>query len=119
MGEGKERHSKTKEEKRRVSITSKELLVIWERQKGLCYYTGWPMTHHHLRIVNSTHDSRNATNVSLDRLANEKGYTLNNTVLCCAFANRAKSWTTHAQFVQMCKDVAAKWAHLSESSPPF
>ena len=53
-------------------------------QEGLCHYTGLPMTY-------APGQGHTWAAVSLDRVDNSKGYTKDNTVLCCYWANTAKN----------------------------
>lgn len=41
----------------------------------------------------------------IDRVENEKGYTLNNVVSCCKHCNRAKMSLSKKQFLQLIKDI--------------
>jgi len=46
--------------------------------------------------------------VGLDRVENDKGYTLDNLVSCCAVCNSMKSSMTMAQFLARCGRIAAR-----------
>ncbi len=65
-------------------LSSDWILKQFEKQKGLCFYTSIPMTTNHGK-------GRLWTNVSIDRKNSEKGYTLENCVLCCTGFNLMKT----------------------------
>ena len=54
------------------------LLNLWNKQKGLCYYTNIPM-----QLTNEIVPEL----VSIDRIDSLKGYTEDNIVLCCYIIN--------------------------------
>lgn len=58
------------------------LLDLWNKQKGLCYYTNIPMV-----LSNDPCPEL----VSIDRIDSNKGYTRDNIVLCCYIINSWKS----------------------------
>lgn len=66
-----------------LSITTIDLEEIWDKQNGLCYYTGISM----IKEM-KTKDPRQ---VSADRIVSTIGYELGNVVLCCQAINFAKS----------------------------
>lgn len=68
--------------KREFTITERDVELLWETQKGLCYYTKRPM-----KLTRD--DSRHS--VSLDRLDSTVGYIPGNVVLCCAAVNLMKN----------------------------
>ena len=55
--------------------------MLWQKQKGRCYYTNIPM---------STNKKDVLTLVSVDRKNSDLGYTLDNIVLCCYSVNSFK-----------------------------
>lgn len=72
-----------------------DLIEIWQKQGGLCVYTGWPM---------STH-TKNAKLVSVDRIDSSIGYIKKNIQLTCWCANRAKSFMDEKEFILMCDAI--------------
>lgn len=66
-----------------------DLQELWDRQAGLCYFTGQAMN-----TAKSTKDVRSRRNdpmqVSLDRLNSDGGYVKGNVALVCWWINRAK-----------------------------
>ena len=77
-------HNHAKQKNVLFNITLIELKNLYEKQKGLCYYTGFSM----LTIAGNGH---NKYAFSVDRINPGKGYTKNNIVLCTRFANRVKA----------------------------
>lgn len=66
-----------------INLTNEFLINLYEKQKGLCYYTGIEM-----KIINS---EKNPEQISLDRVDSNLGYTENNVVLCCFAINLCKN----------------------------
>ena len=64
-------------------ITREDVNNLWEKQQGKCYYSHIPM--------NQTWNKKHPQQVSIDRLDNTKGYSIENTVLCCQSINYAKN----------------------------
>lgn len=67
------------------TLTVKDVLEIYEKQKGLCYWFKIPL----LPSLTSKHPQQ----PSIDRLDRTKGYTLDNVVLCCYAANIGRNET--------------------------
>ena len=68
---------------------------MWEKQHGLCCYTGIEMT-----TLPSMKNS-----LSVERVDNSVGYTKNNTVLVCNKINSMKSSMSGEDFFNFCKSV--------------
>ncbi len=64
------------------SITEDDITALYEAQDGLCAYTKLPM---------SLDFNTGAHSASVDRIDSDKGYTLDNIVLCCAIVNTMKN----------------------------
>jgi len=84
------------------TLTLEELDDIFEKQNGLCYYTG-----DKLILAKSAKFASKETNISLDRLDNNLGYTKENIVLCTKIANIAKNVSSKEDFIAMCKRVSS------------
>lgn len=63
-------------------ITKDDLIELWHRQEGKCFYSHLPMFY----------NSRE-WQVSLERIDESKGYVQNNVVLCCLEFNTACQWS--------------------------
>jgi hypothetical protein len=59
------------------------ILNLWEKQNGKCYYSKVDMKYIAF--------NKNPFQVSIDRIESSKGYTKNNTVLCCQSINYMKN----------------------------
>jgi hypothetical protein len=72
--------------KRRVEygLTKKDLISIYNKQNGLCAITKIPMTYNRL-------SGRTRTNISIDRIDNNKGYEADNIQLVCHIVNIMKT----------------------------
>jgi hypothetical protein len=64
-------------------ITKEDLINIWNKQNGRCYYSGIQMT---------PQPSSN-WQCSLERFDDDKGYTIDNIVLVCLEFNNSAKWT--------------------------
>ena len=85
-------------------VTADDLFELWSEQRGLCAYTGWPMTT----------QTGSKFVVSLERIDSTRSYTRDNVVLICWAANAAKGKMTHAEFVQLCCAVTIKANQFDE-----
>lgn len=79
-----------------VLITRADILDIYEKQAGTCYYSKLPM----LIILN------HPESLSIDRIDSSKPYTKDNVVLCCSAINRMKNKYQQGDFIKWCKLVA-------------
>lgn len=70
---------------------------MWNKQKGKCALTGIPMT--------IDKHGRTNTNVSIDRIDSNKGYTKDNVQLVCSAINFMKSNLVLSEFEYYCKAV--------------
>jgi hypothetical protein len=93
------RHSK--EKGCEFSITLHELLDKYERQRGLCIYTGW--------IMETKADGWSPKRITLDKIDPKYGYRKENVQLLSFSANLAKNSFTHEQMVTFCKSVRNYW----------
>lgn len=89
-------------------ITLEDLVNMYNKQKGLCVITGLKMTYDVL-------NGRTYTNISLDRIDSQKGYTKDNTQLVCMIVNQIKSDLTYEELYYYCDKIvrsinARKWA---------
>ena len=67
------------------------LVDLWNKQKGLCYYTGIPM---------SFNPEDKMYLVSVDRVDNKVGYEPGNIVLCCCAFNALKFSYSHEEVIR-------------------
>jgi len=88
---------------RRCSIRLDDLLTLWDKQAGLCAYSGRPMTY---TREGKRRYQRNKTNVSIDRVDSGLGYTRDNIVLCCGVVNMMKTDMTKEEFISWITDVS-------------
>lgn len=88
------------------TITIKDLNAQYELQKGLCYYTGAQMKTASRDIDYSRELANNPLTLSVDRRDSNGGYTPDNIVLCCRFANYAKNQYPEEQFKAILRTIA-------------
>ena len=82
------------------SLTKEDLHKKYDNQKGLCAYSGMIMTH--IKDGSGYH----LTNISIDRIDNEKGYTKENVCLVCLAINMMKYTLDLDDLIDWCKLVA-------------
>jgi hypothetical protein len=93
-----------KRRKHECSVTLADLKQLWEKQQGICPYTGW-----NLLLLPSTTDYQNATltidRASVDRIDSSLGYTPENIQFVAVIANFAKNIFTEQDLIKFCHDV--------------
>ena len=94
------RHCKQKNKE--FAITLQDLKEQWDKQNGICIYTG-------LQMINSpyvmNHQERAFNRASVDRIDSSKGYTKDNIHFVTMMANLAKNSWTEQQLLDFCKLV--------------
>jgi hypothetical protein len=85
--------------RKEVSFSKKDLLDLWEKQNKRCPLTGWQMTTLRNRGVIQT-------NVSIDRINPDLGYTIENIQLVCVVVNKAKWDLQQEEFIDLCRAVS-------------
>jgi len=81
------------------TITIDDLMEIYNSQKGICLLSGIKLTH----IKGKGHID---TNISLDRINNDKGYTPDNIQIIAYVVNMMRRTMPVNEFKKICKDVA-------------
>ena len=86
-----------------VAIDLRALKIQWDKQNGICPYTGRKML-----LAKSTNDVKTATpnTASVDRIDSDKGYTIDNIQWVCLMAQYAKNIFTEQELITFCEDVA-------------
>jgi len=87
-----------------VNITKQDIHELYKKQKGLCAISGVQMTHTAYTKKWGSFDIIE-TNLSVDRIDSNKGYTKNNIQLVCAMVNRMKSYMPDNRFIQWCRSI--------------
>ena len=91
-----------------VEITLQDLKEQWERQNGVCPYTGWQMR-------NAETTSRSATlphtpdRASVDRIDSTKPYTRGNIQFVSLIAQYAKNRWSDVELLNFCRAVAGQF----------
>ncbi len=89
-----------------VEITLQDLKIQWEKQGGVCPYTGW-------LLITKVHPGRGqstqkvANIASVDRIDSSKGYIVGNIQFVAFIANVAKHDFHEDELIKFCKAVAA------------
>jgi len=87
------------------SLTASDLVDMWNAQGGICCYSGLQMEL----------QPNSLFSVSVERVDNSIGYTVENTVLVCKAVNSMKSSMTGEQFLMFCRAVAG-WMQDEEGN---
>ncbi len=82
------------------NITRKDLLEIYNKQRGLCHYSGVLM-----KLVTKGRDTTPEI-LSIDRINSSKGYTKDNIVLCCSEINMIKRKMNVKDFLILCECIS-------------
>ena len=77
------------------------MYALYDKQEGLCRYSGLPMTF----IKDGT--GYHLTNISIDRIDNSIGYTEDNVCLVCLAVNMMKYTLDLNELVDWCKLIAS------------
>lgn len=94
-----------KKKKYGCDLTVEYVKQLWEKQSGICPFTGWRL------ILPHNSDGwleYNPFNASLDRIDNTKGYIEGNVRFISVMANLARQTFTDEQLITFCKAVANK-----------
>lgn len=84
------------------NLTSDFLKEIWEKQKGLCYYSHLPMISDGKEV-----NFQKWSSPSIDKKNPNKGYVKNNVVWCCFAVNAFKQRKSEKDFIKIVKNI--KW----------
>lgn len=96
------------------SITKEELLEIWNKQKGICPYTGIV-----LEKPKSKGGNSKIYTASLDRIDSEIGYHKDNVQFISTAINLMKNTMSHDDTIKLCKIIANNWNNIGlDSTPP-
>ncbi len=85
-------------------VTLTDLKILWEKQKGICPYTGWKL----IKLASMTECESTALTInraSVDRIDSKKGYIVDNIVFVAIIANLAKNIFTEQEVINFCQDV--------------
>jgi len=89
-------------------ITASDLLNMWNKQCGKCYYTWYDMAFSCIYFKEWKESDKTKYQVSCDRLDNDRWYERSNVVLCCTIANKMKNIMSEKEFYQICRDISVK-----------
>jgi len=95
----------TKARNLEISITEQDLMDLWTKQGGKCYYTWYDMNYESIVHKQEKQSEKTQMQVSCDRLDPTLWYKQGNVVLCCTIVNKMKNVLTEKEFLNMCKDI--------------
>jgi hypothetical protein len=84
---------------RRLALNDDIIIRMFHAQAGRCALTGVPMT-------TVCWGGYVATNLSIDRIDSDRGYTEDNIQLVCVAANKMKRDTDQSEFIRWCRMIA-------------
>jgi hypothetical protein len=93
------RHAK--EKNKEFNLTLECLKQLWDKQKGICVYTGWELE----LPKTSKGTARNYRKASIDRKDSTKGYTPDNIQFVSYMANCAKNCFDESELIAFCEAV--------------
>lgn len=88
-----------------VEITLYDLKDQWEKQFGICPYTGWQLKTIQL-ASQSYRSTKTPDTASVDRIDSSKGYIVGNIQFVSYMANVAKNTFHEDELIKFCKAVA-------------
>jgi hypothetical protein len=91
-------------ESQECSITLKDLKEQWDKQQGICPYTGWVLDNPSSSKWGPNYPSH-AARASLDRIDSSKGYVVGNVQFVAKIANFAKHGFDESVLFEFCKAV--------------
>ena len=94
-----ERHNN---QTREVEIDLIDLKQQWDKQDGICPYTGWKMVN---AIGTGKNPSLTPDRASVDRIDSSKGYTKDNIQFISYMAQTAKNKFHEDELIKFCQDV--------------
>lgn len=89
------------------SLTLEEMKEVWDKQKGICPYTGFNLKLFGRKSAYKAEDGHLAA--SLDRKDSLKGYTKDNIQFVSLMANYAKHRFSENIMTSFCKQIAFHW----------
>lgn len=92
-------------------LTLDYLLLLWKQQEGICALSGIPMTF-------DRYQGRIPTNVSIDKIDRDKGYTIGNIQLVCMACNQIKSDWSEEVMYNICKKIVKQYESKNKKSAP-
>jgi hypothetical protein len=81
------------------TISVVDLLTLWEKQEGRCFYSGVTMEYKQSSVW------FDSATVTIDRIIPAEGYTPSNIVLCCYTANTLKNAMSVDRLLFWCKAI--------------
>lgn len=95
---------KNRKNKYKLSINLSDLKNIWNKQNGICPYTG-------IKLIHKKWEGKSDMifSASLDRIDSNKGYIDGNVQFVSMAINFMKNKMTHNETIKLCKIISKKW----------
>jgi hypothetical protein len=87
-----------------VDVDLLHLIEVWEKQKGICPFTGWTLNLPY-GSVGCRDTQKNSRRASVDRIDNSKGYIKGNIRFISVMANYARNNMSDEELIEFCKAV--------------
>jgi hypothetical protein len=103
----REHLNRVKNRNKDYNITLDDLLIQWNKQKGVCPYTG-------IKLIppRKAKECPIYYKASLDRIDSNIGYNVGNIQFISASANYAKHNMNHEEMIDFCKIITNQWKDL-------
>ena len=82
-----------------INLSIEDLKEIYNKQNGRCFWFDIPIN------TDSVLEKGNLLSMSADRIDNNKGYTKDNIVICCRFANLGRQNCEFSKFKDIIKYI--------------
>ncbi len=97
--------------KNEINIDKKYLKELWEKQKGICPYTGIKMILP--KTTSQLHQIKSLKKASLDRIDSSKGYLKGNVEFVCMAINNAKNNFKKEEMISFIQEIISSQNTLS------
>jgi rubredoxin len=98
------RRARNKKRSKTIEITIDDLKELWDKQKGICPYTGWEL------ILPKWKIRKSPKVASLDRIDSSKGYIVGNIQYVSVMVNYAKHDFLMEDMDSFCDAIKTNWS---------
>ena len=88
---------------REFSLSLSDVIEMVKKQNGKCALTGWELE---FTRGGEWYGEKNPRGCTMDRIRNDRGYTVDNVQLVCAMPNVMRGSLPLDEFVSMCKSIS-------------
>ncbi len=95
----REHFRRIKKRKHYHDVTLEDLLELWNKQKGICIYSG-------VKLLHPNEDGNNINTASLDRIDSRLGYVKGNLQFISIICNQAKNNLSHEEMLSFLEIIS-------------